>query len=115
MKHWDDSEVCDLLESIGRKALGEPHETAPMLCPRCGMRAVHVYMNGRQGGLMGGLWIWCSSCLCCTHGSIKPPAWWRNLEGIDPAGLTAHPDPLDSIRDLIDRHWNRLVGGDRLE
>lgn len=41
----------------------ERSEFAPYICPECGQRAVHLYMQVHDPNTRrGGLWIWCSSC-----------------------------------------------------
>lgn len=105
---WTDSAECDALEPVLAEALGGLRNHMPAPCPICAHESVHVYFHAREGGRMGGSWVWCSSCRCFSHGSIRTPAWWANLEGVELANLTAAPEVLEPLAARIDAHWNRL-------
>ncbi len=109
MRKWNDSAECDALEHVLAKALSGSRERMPAACPLCAHESVHVYLHARQGGGMGGSWVWCSSCRCFAHGAIRPPEWWTNLEGVEPADLTAAPEALDAKAARIDEHWNQAA------
>lgn len=108
---WHDGpEVDALQETLGEALAGHP-EHMPAQCPLCHHAAVHAYFHGHPGRTLGGSWVWCGACRAFTHGTIRIPAWWVNLEAVELSILTATPVALDSMTARIDAHWNSLRRG----
>lgn len=105
---WKDSAERDALESVLAEALAGLRARMPASCPICGSESVHVYFHSHEPGRLGGSWVWCSSCRYYSHGTLRPPTWWQNLEGVELADLTAAPERLEAVAARIDAHWVRL-------
>jgi hypothetical protein len=105
---WNDSAECDALEVVLSEALSGGRDRMPAPCPVCTQDSVHVFFHAPQRGRLGGSWVWCSSCRCFTHGTIRAPTWWKDFEGIALTDLSALPVVLETMAVRIDEHWNRL-------
>lgn len=111
---WNDSNESDALQSVLAEALAGVRDCMPAVCPVCESKSVHVYFHAREAGLMGGSWVWCSSCRCFSHGTLRTPTWWQNLEGVELADLTAAPEILETLAVQIDAHWSRVQNARRV-
>lgn len=111
MNDWSDEsyEISESLELLVKSALeGGPIEL-PGPCPSCrAPRDVRLYFDAQNSGKHGSYWVWCTQCKVFSHGSIKPPTWWRNCPQVSRDRLDAFPGYLDSIKEEIDAHWELL-------
>jgi hypothetical protein len=82
---------------------------APVKCPICEENQVHIHMHRYvDTEEKGAIWIWCSTCHVCTHGTLRLPSWWENNRDIVIDRLESHPNYLENIKDLVDEHLNSL-------
>ncbi len=82
----------------------------PVKCPVCGENDGHLfYYDHVDGNGKGRKWIWCSSCLKCSHSYAPVPEWWINPEFIDPDRLASVPDYLEANKDKTDSWINELM------
>ena len=110
MSPWRDDvardEFCTLLAEI----LSSDDRRMPRTCPACKQSAIHAYLRADGDG-QGTAWLWCSDCRCFLHEGTRIPAWWQDIDGIDPLKLVpalSALDALDEVRADIDLHWKRL-------
>lgn len=106
-KDWNDAYPNPLNAILG-DVLEGVQLRMPASCPCCGAASIHIYFHRHDEKRRGGVWIWCDSCRRTMHGSLRVPAWWRNLETVRLSDLTSHPVVLDTVRALVDEHWNRV-------
>lgn len=106
--NWNDSHECDALEVVLAEALSGKIRDLPASCPCCESLAVHVFFYGRGVEGLGGSWVWCSACRCSSHGLVRIPGWWVNVEGVELADLTSMPEFLDGVAARIDEHWGAI-------
>lgn len=102
---WDDNDVM-------MKLLDNRQLTAysyPRVCPACQQQNAHVYFHRFNGKQLGSGWAWCSNCGSYSHARYIIPEWWKNSHLIDPNLLSASPEYLDDMKDIIDQHFNSLI------
>ena len=82
----------------------------PTNCPVCSSPGtVHAYIDRPPKGWLGSIWIWCDRCFLFTHGSVRVPVWWQNLDAVDRRRLDGLMDYLGEASDEIDHHWVSLA------
>lgn len=100
---WHNSKNIDqILRSF---AEGKPDY--PVVCPDCGSRSGHVYINRYQNTHRGRAWAWCSTCRSFGHYSYAVPVWWGNYACVDREKLcAANPNELVQYETALDDHVN---------
>lgn len=79
----------------------------PVICPECGNRSAHLYINRYKDTHRGGVWVWCSECHAFEHGSYIVPLWWDNHTCVNQANLCgANPEELVQYETVLDDHIN---------
>lgn len=104
---WDDSsdKIFDIMDMVE----DDKSTQTPIKCPICERNAAHLYMH-RWENDKGTIWVWCSKCKACAHGSFMLPKWWENAEFIAESELTSHPVFLNDKAELLDDHLKSLLG-----
>ncbi|WP_034450281.1 hypothetical protein [Butyrivibrio sp. AE2032] len=106
MWHDENNEIMKLYKIL------EEHDSycpLPAVCPVCGSKSGHLYMQRYDGDHRGGSWVWCSNCHSYSHASCKVPEWWRNLSTISILKLEHSPDYLEAQTEQIDSFVNKLL------
>lgn len=100
---WNDDN--DKIMELLKKYIAKDAAIFPMMCPVCEEKHGHIYMHRWKEGVdRGASWAWCSSCRVCSHCTISIPKWWENNEKIKVEYLAAHPDYLEKMKEMIDKH-----------
>lgn len=100
---WHDSDKID--QVFQAYVDGKPEY--PVICPDCGNRSVHIYINKYKDTHRGGSWAWCSECYSYGHYSCMVPSWWSNHTCVDAGKLCgANPDELAQYESVLDEHVN---------
>ena len=105
---WDDSndKIFDILDTVLKKEQTE----FPLVCPLCGGKHAHIYMyRWKERQNKGAVWVWCSKCKVCSHGTIVIPKWWKNNIDIELDKLGSHPDYLENIKADVDKYLSKLL------
>lgn len=104
---WNDND--DRIFSVFNFITEENLVKALVKCPICGENQIHIHMHRWENDkAKGAIWIWCSNCRVCTHGTIQLPNWWQNNHKIGIDKLGSHPNYLEKIKDVVDEHLNSL-------
>ncbi len=80
----------------------------PCICPVCGNISAHIYLH-RYKESKGSVWMWCSKCKNCSHGTMIIPNWWNDDNFIDLDKTASHPDYLENKKILIDNYVNKIL------
>ena len=80
----------------------------PSVCPICGKKSAHIYLH-RFKDNKGSVWIWCSECKNCSHGTMVIPKWWCDDDFIDLTKTASHPDYLENEKKWIDNYVNEIL------
>lgn len=83
-------------------------ERFPCKCPVCGKLNAHIYVH-RYRGQKGSVWMWCSECHHCSHGTVMIPEWWKNDDFIDIYKTASHLDFLEMQKTAIDSYVNKVL------
>ena len=59
----------------------------PAVCPDCGNKSGHIYMNRYKDVCRGNAWAWCSSCHAYGYYSCIIPSWWDNRADVEQSRL----------------------------
>ncbi len=102
---WKDDN--DKIEKLWKRFL-KKIDRYPCICPICEKMSAHVYLH-RYKKNKGSVWIWCSECKNCTHGTIIVPEWWHDDNLIDLSKTTSHPDYLENKKKVIDIYVNKIL------
>lgn len=96
---WHDSENTDQIF----KAFADGRPEYPVVCPDCGEKSGHIYINRYKDSNRGGAWAWCSKCHSYGHYSYLVPVWWHNHSCVDQEKLcAANPDELAQYEATLD-------------
>lgn len=79
----------------------------PCVCPICRKVAAHVYLH-RYKECKGTVWMWCSKCKNCSHGTVAIPDWWVDDTFVELNKTSSHPDYLETLKEKIDSYVNFL-------
>lgn len=79
-------------------------------CPACGEKTAHIFFHRFEvDDIAGPAWSWCSSCKNYAHVRYMIPQWWTNLQEIDEESLCSTPEYLETIKDNIDNHMDKVI------
>ena len=67
-------------------------------CPVCGEAYLRLFILRFDTQVDGGYWVWCAACGSFEHGSLRVPAWWRDVAL--PPGIRLRTDP-----DWLNKHY----------
>ena len=96
---WHDSENIDQI--FNPFVEGRPEY--PVVCPDCGAKRAHIYINRYEDTNRGGAWAWCSNCHSYGYYSYLVPVWWHNHSCVDQRKLcAANPDELAQYETTLD-------------
>ena len=93
--NWDDSKMPCMDWCTVKSA-------PPYVCPVCGEKSMHLYLNRDKNTEHGGVWNWCESCHGYSHASCRIPGWWKNLDIIEQDKLLHSPEYLNEHKEQID-------------
>lgn len=105
-KEWHDSDK--IVQVFGAFVEGKPEY--PVICPECGEKDAHIYLNRNVDSSLGGAWAWCGKCHSYGHYSYIAPKWWGNLAEVDQKKLCgANPEEPARHEATIDNYVNEQL------